>query len=99
MSKQTERQTTIDDEQIIEMYWQRNENAIQETDRKYGQLLYRIAYNIFHDNLDCEECQIDTYLDVWKAIPPTNPTMFLSFITKIMRRLAPDRYKEKKAKK
>ena len=49
MSKRTERQTIIDDEQIIELYWQRNENAIQETDKKYGQFLFRIAYNILHD--------------------------------------------------
>lgn len=99
MSKQTERQTIIDDEQIIELYWQRNEIAIQETDKKYGQFLFRIAYNILHDRLDCEECQNDTYLDVWKAIPPTRPTVFPAFITKIMRRIALDRYKEKTAKR
>ena len=99
MSKRTERQTIIDDEQIIELYWQRNENAIQETDKKYGQFLFRIAYNILHDRLDCEECQHDTYLDVWKAIPPTRPTVFPAFITKIMRRIALDRYKEKTAKR
>ena len=99
MSKRTERQTIIDDEQIIELYWQRNENAIQETDKKYGQFLFRIAYNILHDRLDCEECQNDTYLDVWKAIPPTRPTVFPAFITKIMRRIALDRYKEKTAKR
>lgn len=99
MSKRTERQTIIDDEQIIELYWQRNEIAIQETDKKYGQFLFRIAYNILHDRLDCEECQNDTYLDVWKAIPPTRPTVFPAFITKIMRRIALDRYKEKTAKR
>lgn len=99
MSKRTEQQTIIDDEQIIELYWQRNENAIQETDKKYGQFLFRIAYNILHDRLDCEECQNDTYLDVWKAIPPTRPTVFPAFITKIMRRIALDRYKEKTAKR
>ena len=99
MSKRTERQTIIEDEQIIELYWQRSENAIQETDKKYGQFLFRIAYNILHDRLDCEECQNDTYLDVWKAIPPTRPTVFPAFITKIMRRIALDRYKEKTAKR
>ena len=99
MSKRTERQAIIEDEQIIELYWQRSENAIQETDKKYGQFLFRIAYNILHDRLDCEECQNDTYLDVWKAIPPTRPTVFPAFITKIMRRIALDRYKEKTAKR
>ena len=61
MNKRTEQQTVIADEQIIELYWQRNENAIQETDKKYGQFLFKIAYNILHDRLDCEECQNDTY--------------------------------------
>ena len=99
MNKRTEQQTVITDEQIIELYWQRNETAIQETDRKHGKLLFGIAYNILHDRLDCEECQNDTYLDVWKAIPPTRPTVFPAFITKIMRRIALDRYKEKTAKR
>ena len=99
MSKRTEVQKAVEDEQIIELYWQRNEKAIQETDKKYGQFLYRIAFNILHDRLDCEECQNDTYLDLWKAIPPTRPTVFPAFITKIMRNIALDRYKEKTTKK
>ena len=75
MNKRTE-QPIIADEQIIELYWQRNENAIQETDKKYGQFLFGIAYNILHDRLDCEECQNDTYLGVWNAIPPTRPILW-----------------------
>ena len=99
MNKRTEQQTIIADEQIIELYWQREEKAIQETDKKYGQFLFRIAYNILHDRLDCEECQNDTYLGVWNAIPPTRPTVFPAFITQIMRRIAINRYKEKTSKK
>lgn len=100
MSKRKEeRSTVIADEQIIELYWQRDERAISETDFKYGQFLYRIAYNILHDNLDCEECQNDTYLDIWNAIPPERPNVFPAFITQIMRRTAIDRYKEKMSKK
>lgn len=89
----------IADEQIINLYWQREETAIQETDKKYGKFLFRIAYNILHDRLDCEECQNDTYLGVWNAIPPTRPTVFPAFITQIMRRIAINRYKEKMSKK
>lgn len=89
----------IADEQIIELYWQRNENAIQETDKKYGQFLFGIAYNILHDRLDCEECQNDTYLGVWNAIPPTRPIAFPAFITQIMRNIAINRFKEKTSKK
>lgn len=98
MSKRTE-QPIIADEQIIELYWRREEKAIQETDKKYGQFLFRIAYNILHERLDCEECQNDTYLGVWNAIPPTRPTVFPAFITQIMRRIAINRYKEKASKK
>lgn len=91
MSKSTEQQEIIADEQIIELYWRREEKAIQETDKKYGQFLFRIAYNILHERLDCEECQNDTYLGVWNAIPPTRPTVFPAFITQIMRRIAINR--------
>ena len=99
MSKSTEQQEIIADEQIIELYWRREEKAIQETDKKYGQFLFIIAYNILHERLDCEECQNDTYLGVWNAIPPTRPTVFPAFITQIMRRIAINRYKEKASKK
>lgn len=99
MSKSTEQQEIVADEQIIELYWRREEKAIQETDKKYGQFLFRIAYNILHERLDCEECQNDTYLGVWNAIPPTRPTVFPAFITQIMRRIAINRYKEKASKK
>ena len=92
--RKKEKAHVIADEQIIELYWQRDERAISETDFKYGNFLYRIAYNILHDKLDCEECQNDTYLDIWNAIPPTRPNVFPAFITQIMRRTAIDRYKQ-----
>lgn len=94
-----ENSSVIADERIIELYWQRDELAIKETDVKYGQFLYRIAYNILHDRLDCEECRNDTYLGIWNAIPPTKPNVFPAFITQIIRRTAIDRYKEKTSKK
>ena len=97
--RKEEKAHIIADEQIIELYWQRNERAISETDLKYGQFLYRIAYNILHDKLDCEECQNDTYLGIWNAIPPERPNVFPAFITQIMRRTAIDRYKQKMSKK
>lgn len=100
MSKRTDKhRISLSDETIIEMYWQREESAIKETDIKYGQFLFQIAYCILHDRLDCEECQNDTYLGIWKAIPPTRPTVFPAFITQIMRRIAINKYKEKTSKK
>ena len=89
----------ITDEQIIELYWQRNEAAIQETDKKYGKLLYSIAYNILKNDCDCEECQSDTYLKTWNAIPPSRPAVFPAFVCKIMRFVSINRYKEKKVKR
>ncbi len=89
----------LTDEEIIELYWQRNERAITETDRKYKRYLYSIAYNILHDELDCEECLNDTYLGTWNSIPPTRPSIFQIFLSKIMRNTAVVRYKYKTASK
>ena len=99
MNNRTEIQnSTITDERIVELYWQRDQNAIKETDKKYGKMLIRIAYNILHDMSDCEECQNDTYLRIWNAIPPNRPNPFSAFIYKIMRNSAINKYKEKSRK-
>ncbi|MBQ7826989.1 MAG: sigma-70 family RNA polymerase sigma factor [Clostridia bacterium] len=89
----------LTDEQIIELYWSRNEDAIGATDDKYGKYLYMIAYNIVHDNMDCEECLNDTYLSTWNRIPPTKPNFFQLFLSKIMRNIAVDRYRKNSADK
>lgn len=100
MSEYSARQVSnISDDEIIELYWGRNEDAIQETDNKYGQFLYRIAYNILYEHRDCEECKNDTYLGVWNAIPPTKPRAFCAFITQIMRHVAINAYYKKTSKK
>ena len=99
MSRKTSPQLFASDEEIIEMYWQRDPDAIQATDHKYGKLLQNTAYNILSDLQDSEECQNDVYLRVWNASPSTRPTDFLAFIMQIMRRCAFNRYKEKSRKK
>ena len=63
----------MDDKQIIELYFERNEQAIKETDAKYGAFCHRIAMNILDIHEDAEECVNDTYYSVWKQIPPTVP--------------------------
>ena len=90
-SKHTTR-AQLSDEKIIELYWSRNEKAIEETDLKYKKYLFSIAYNIVHDQLDCEECLNDTYLGTWNAIPPQKPRVLKAFLTVIMRRIAINRY-------
>ena len=87
------------DAHIVHLYWTRNTRAILETDRKYGKLLYRVAYDLLHDHGDSEECQNDTYLGAWNAMPPAEPTVLSAFLAKITRRLAISRYRERHAKK
>ena len=99
MSKRKTSQPAASDEQIIDMYWQRNPDAIQETDQKYGTLLRNVANNILFDSQDCEECRNDTYLGIWNAIPSARPVAFPAFIMQIMRRIAIDRYREKSRQK
>lgn len=82
----------LSDEKIIELYWERNEKAIDETDRKYKKYLFSIAYNVLHEKLDCEECLNDTYLGAWNAIPPSRPNGLKAFLTTIARRVAIKRY-------
>jgi RNA polymerase sigma-70 factor (ECF subfamily) len=87
------------DEEIVDMYWQRDPEAIRETDQKYGRLLQSTAFNILADLEDSEECQNDAYLKIWNAIPSARPTEFYAFIVQITRRIAIDRYREKSRKK
>ena len=89
----------LDDEKIIDLYWQRNERAISETANKYETFLFTIAYNIVHDRLDCEECVNDTYLGTWNRIPPARPNIFQLFLAKLTRNIAIDRYRQRTAKK
>ena len=90
-SKQTAR-TPTDDEKIVELYWERDEKAIEETDIKYNKYLFSIAYNVLHDRLGSEECLNDTYLGAWNAIPPSRPKVLKAFLTTITRRIAIKRY-------
>lgn len=89
----------MDDNAIIELYWQRRDNAIEETDKKYGAYCFAIADNILHSKEDSEECVNDTYLSVWNCIPPQRPTKFRCFLARITRNLSFNRYNAKTSKK
>ncbi len=78
----------MDDLQIINLYFERNENAIKETEIKYGKLCLSIARNILDNEADSEECVNDTYLSVWNTIPPQRPNNFTAFISKITRNIS-----------
>ena len=74
------------DEKIIELYWNREEAAVAETQSKYGRYLTKIAYNILSDIEDSLESVNDTYMHAWKSIPPHRPNQLSSYLAKITRR-------------
>lgn len=89
----------MEDKQIIDLYWNRSEEAISETDTKYGPYCYKIAYNILTNKEDSEESVYDTYMDAWNAMPPHRPTLLASFLGKITRRISIDRWRGRTATK
>ena len=75
----------MEDSKIVQLYWQRDEQAVRETQAAYGRLCYGIAYNILNSHEDAEECVNDAYVAVWNAIPPAKPDCFMAFLCKIVR--------------
>ena len=89
----------IDDIRIIELYFERNEQAIKETDIKYGKLCHKLSYNVLNNRQDSEECVNTTYLEVWNRIPPTRPAKFKAYISIIVRDISIDKLRHLTAKK
>ena len=89
----------MDEKEIIDLYWNRSELAITETDRKYGQLCRKVAFQILEDREDIDECVNDTYLRAWNTMPPQRPNKLSAFLAKITRNLALSRYRQNTAKK
>lgn len=89
----------MEDYKIVDLYWSRSEQAIEETARKYNNYCYSIAYNILENHEDAEECVNDTYVDAWNQIPPHSPTILSTFLGKITRRISIDKWRWKHAQK
>jgi RNA polymerase sigma-70 factor (ECF subfamily) len=89
----------MEDKDIVAMYWQRNQKAINETRAKYGNYCHSIAMNILLNNEDVEECVNDTYLNAWNSMPPHRPNILSVFIGKITRHLSFDKLRYKTADK
>ncbi len=85
----------MEDTAIIDLYWQRSDQAIAETDRKYGRYCRRIALNICPDEEDAEECVNDTWFHAWTRMPDERPAILSGFLGTITRHLALDRYRAK----
>ncbi|MBQ3101245.1 MAG: RNA polymerase sigma factor [Clostridia bacterium] len=89
----------MEDKQIVELFWARNEQALAETHKKYNYYCRTIAFNILNSNEDSEECVNDTYVRAWNSIPPTRPKWLSVFLGRITRNLALDRSKARKTQK
>jgi RNA polymerase sigma-70 factor (ECF subfamily) len=89
----------MEDAEIVDLYWQRDQQAIAETDKKYGAYCQHIAYAVCSDRLDAEECVNDTWLRAWGAMPDKRPTVLATFLGKITRNLAINRFQRKTRKK
>ena len=81
----------MNDNEIIGLYWERNETAISASADKYGSYCHSISYNILHNNEDAEECVNDTWLGAWKSMPPHRPERLSTFFGKITRNLSLNR--------
>ena len=89
----------IDDEKIIEMFFERSEQGIRELDIKYGKACHNLSYHIVGSRQDAEECVNDAYLGAWNAIPPARPNPLLSYLLKIVRNISLKIYWRKEAAK
>ena len=89
----------MDDNEIVELYWQRDEQAIKETADKYGTYCLKISLNILGDMSDSEENVNDAYMQAWSSIPPSRPKSLKAFIAKIARNLALNKYKAEHTQK
>lgn len=86
----------MDDNIIVELFFNRDECAIEKTKEKYGKYLLKLLFNILGDSETCKECENDTYYRAWNSIPPTKPTSLLAYLSKIARNLALDKLRDEK---
>lgn len=89
----------MQDNEIVDLYWNRNESALRETESKYGHYLTKIAYNILYDLEDSKESVNDTYLKAWNSMPPHKPTVLATYLGKITRQLSIDIFRSKNRQK
>ena len=93
------RTNAMDEREIIELYWQRDERAIKETDRAFRAQLLSVARSLLRDAQDAEECLNDTYVRVWNSIPPAHPDSLKAYVLSIVRKTAISKYKASRRQK
>lgn len=89
----------MDDREIIDLFFQRDQEAVTQTRKKYGKLCFHVANNILGNPQDAEECENDTYLKLWASIPPTRPRRFSTFVLTLTRNISLSRLRKAKAAK
>lgn len=89
----------MEDSRIIQLFFQRDEEAIEEVSRKYSAYCSKIVWNVLYNKEDCDECLNDVWFTLWSRIPPDRPKCLSAFTGKIARGLAIDRYRRKNAAK
>ncbi len=89
----------MDDRYIVELFFERDERALRETENKYSAYIRKVAYNILGSEEDVSECENDTYLAAWNSIPPHKPENLITYLSKLVRRCAIDRYRLKTRQK
>ena len=89
----------MNDDQILDLFFNRSEQAISETSAKYGKLARTVAFRIVRNEEDVDECESDTYLALWNTIPPQRPNPFVAYICKLVRNISVNKYKYNTASK
>lgn len=89
----------MDDREIIELFFRRDQEAVTQTRKKYGKLCFHVASNILGNPQDAEECENDTYLKLWSHIPPTRPKRFSAFVVTLTRNISLSRLRKDRAGK
>ena len=89
----------MNDQDIIDLYFARNEQAIAETDKRYGKVCMQVSMNILDSRPDAEECVSDTYLKAWNSSPPTKPASLCAFVCRITRNLSLNRLRDLRREK
>ncbi len=89
----------MEDYRIVDMYWDRDEGAIAESDKKYGRMLNSLSFALLSSREDAEECVNDTYIDAWNAMPVARPDNLGAFLSKITRRISIDRFRKQHRQK
>ncbi len=89
----------MDDSKILDLFFERSEEAIVELSKKYGSVCMKVSMNVLNNYTDAEECVNDSYLAVWNVVPPEKPNPLLAFVCRIVRNVSINLYKKKNAKK